>query len=261
MATDAERTAAALALLRAAPERERLQRLVAALDATDTPRVVEVAGASPAGMRRVAVFSGSFNPLTRAHVELVQAAMRTQRFDGVLWSFSRFSIDKEQVTRAPLSSRIAVVEALASHDSRTGIILSNQGLYADQARALRSQYPIIRELTFLIGFDKLVQIVDPHYYDDRAVALRELFTESDLLVAPRGHDDQATLARLFSDPALALWLPHVHMIPFAEELRDLSSTEVRAMIARHEDIGHIVPPESLALVINGDYNESKSQEH
>ena len=38
------------------------------------------------------------------------------------------------------------------------------------------------ELTLLVGYDKVVQILDPKYYDDRDAALHELFALARLLV-------------------------------------------------------------------------------
>ena len=78
----------------------------------------------------------------------------------------------------------------------TGIMLFNRGLYVEQAEAVRASFPTVRRLFFLLGFDKIVQILDPHYYEDRDAALKTLFSLAELLVAPRGSANSDTLSEL-----------------------------------------------------------------
>ena len=65
----------------------RLAQRVAGVGASAEPRVATLAGARRlCAARRVGLFAGSFNPLTRAHVALVSAARRAADLDVVIWA-------------------------------------------------------------------------------------------------------------------------------------------------------------------------------
>ena len=73
------------------------------------------------------------------------------------------------------------------------MLIFNRGLYVEQARAIRSSFPAVKRIFLLMGYDKVVQILDARYYKNRDVELEALFHEAELLVAPRGDDDEADL--------------------------------------------------------------------
>ncbi len=121
-----------------------------------------------------------------------------------------------------------------------GIMLFNRGLYVEQAQGVHSAFLAVKRLFFLIGFDKIVQILDPHYYKDRDTALNELFSLAELLVAPRGNHGPAQLHALLNQPQNKPFSSHIHALPFDMTYRDFSSTRIREHPAEfHKD----VPPE------------------
>ena len=64
---------------------------------------------------------------------------------------------------------------LAKTRSNVGVVLCNRGLYVEQAEALRQRILAPgQELVFVVGFDKIQQIVDPRYYADRDASLNRL---------------------------------------------------------------------------------------
>lgn len=78
-----------------------------------------------------------------------------------------------------------------------------------------------------MGYDKIVQILDPHYYSDRDAALRELFGLADLLVAPRGADSEKELRILLDQAENKPFARFVHPLPLAPEYQSISSTQIR----------------------------------
>ncbi len=182
----------------------------------------------------IIVFPGSFNPPTLAHLAMLRSARDlAERHDGGHWrvyiALSKQIIDKETVERMTLLDRVGLLEGvLAGYVRHAGIVLFNRGLYVEQAQGIRAAFPQVQRLSFLVGFDKILQILDPRYYTERDTALRELFALARLLVAPRGGDGarelQALLARAENRPFAGFIRP----IPLEERYREISSTRARA---------------------------------
>ena len=245
---------AAVAALDSAPELTRLAHDAARVIASEEPCALALAG----GRRlrhaaRVGLVAGSFNPLTRAHVTLVNAALRAAGLDAVIWACAAASVDKERVERAALVDRLAQMRAFIVGRRRDALVLLNRGLYVDEARTIRALLAPSAELLILVGFDKIVQIFDPRYYDDRDAALRELFSLARLLVAPRGDDRAEALAALLAQPENRPFASHVHYLDVPPAyLRD-SSTEARALAAAtppdEAALARLLPPAALALTL------------
>jgi nicotinic acid mononucleotide adenylyltransferase len=224
----------------------RLHDLLAGLDPEGPPTVRTV----PAGWTappHLAVLPGSFNPLTRAHTALARAALR-HGVDAVAFGLSVRIVDKEQVTGATLEDRLLVLEEYVARRPEHAVVLLNRGLYVDQAAALHAAFPGLRELAFIVGYDKVVQIFDPRYYDDRDAALRQLFDLATLLVAPRDEHGEAALAALLRRPENRPFAGAVRWLPLAHPYRWLSSTAVRREVASNDDHIEAVPPEARALL-------------
>lgn len=222
---------------------KQAQRLLDELDPQAKPRVCVVSG-SPAPRGNIIVFPGSFNPPTNAHLAMVKQADDFGRERGgmsVYAAMNKLTTDKETVERPLLVDRIVLLESvLHSHVPSTGIMLFNRGLYVEQAEAVRAQFSEVQQLYFLLGFDKIVQIFDPHYYQDRDKALRELFALAEILVAPRAGAGTADLNKLLAQPENAPFASHVHSLPLDASYRDISSSRIRQGATAHEQD---VPPE------------------
>ncbi len=212
---------------------QRLKRIQALLDSLNPdaePQALLVPG-SPTPQATIIVFPGSFNPPTNAHIALLQQASifaRNYQPAYLYAAISKRTVDKETVERPTWLDRIDLLNTVLHtylHD--TGIILFNRGLYVEQAQALRTSFPRIQRIFFLLGFDKIVQIFDPHYYKDRDTSLLALFELAELLVAPRGDDGEKELAALLHRPENECFAQHVHPLPFDAHYRHVSSTLIR----------------------------------
>ena len=210
---------------------KRVHRLLESLDPAAEPWALASPGSEePRG--NIIVFPGSFNPPTTAHLAMLRQARKVARRRGGHWrvyaALSKQIVDKETVERITLLERVVLLErVLKSEVKHAGILLLNRGLYVEQARGIRAAFPEVRRLSFLIGFDKIVQILDPRYYDDREAALRELFALAQLLVAPRGGDSEHELRELLARPENRPFARNIRPLPLAAEYRDISSTQIR----------------------------------
>lgn len=222
---------------------KQVQALLDRLDPEAEPQALVVPG-SPTPEGGIIIFPGSFNPPTTAHLAMLKQARHFAYLHGhmkVYAAISKHIVDKEAVERPLLVDRIVLLDTVLRHHLRhTGIMLFNRGLYVEQAEAVRTYFPKVTELYFLIGFDKIVQILDPRYYEDRDAALRELFALAELLVAPRGAAGTAELTRLLDRPENRQFASHIHVLPLNTAYRDISSTRIREDPADHEQE---VPPE------------------
>lgn len=231
---------------------KQLQTLLDQLQPDASAQAVITPG-SPEPQGNIIVFPGSFNPPTTAHLAMLEQARQfarqqvssaSEREEMLLYAaMSKHIVDKERVERPLLLDRIVLMEMLLQHRlPRTGIMLFNRGLYVEQAEGVRASFPTVKKLYFLLGFDKIVQILDPRYYENRDVALHELFALAELLVAPRGQDGPDALNALLAQPHNQPFSGYIHVLPLDTTYRDISSSRIR----QHSDDNEYtqnVPPE------------------
>lgn len=208
-------------VLYAPPE---LSALVESLD-PNGPLVARIVLAANRPGPRIGLLPGSYNPPTRAHAALARAGRRAG-LDAVYYLLSKRTLNKERVSGIPLADRLELLRRLAEPDG-DGVAFDNRGLYVDHALAMKVVLPQARELVFLVGYDKIVQIFDPRYYDDREAALTRLFELTSFLVAPRGAADETDLKQLLARPENRPYAAGVEGIRLAEAHRHSSSTRVR----------------------------------
>ena len=226
----------------------RIQHLLDQLDSQAKPQALIVPG-SPQPRGNIIVFPGSFNPPTNAHLAMLKQAWHFGSQHGgisIYAAMSKRTTDKENVERPLLVDRVLLLETVIQHHLReTGIMLFNRGLYVEQAEGVHTAYPGVRKLYFLLGFDKIVQIFDPHYYHDRDAALRELFALAQILVAPRAGAGPEQLKQLLDQPKNAQFAQYVHLLPLDASYRDISSTLIRQGFEAHQEE---VPPEAQRFI-------------
>jgi nicotinic acid mononucleotide adenylyltransferase len=216
------------------------------LAAPPTTHVFYPENVSP--FRRVGILCGSFNPLTLAHTELAGQAQETYRLDCVFFTLAKVTVDKERVTGLSLEDRLLLLSLYAKGHDSSGVALVNRGLYVDQAQAFRSRLGAYVELQFIVGMDKLVQILDPKYYQDREAALQQLFALSSLIVANRGDMAEAEFEQLLDRPENRAYRPYVRFCPLPVGLADVSATAVRQALAAGESVTSQVPRESAVFL-------------
>ena len=163
------------------------------------------------------LFPGSFNPFHRGHEELSAAVHRLVGLPPSL-EISVENVDKPALTRTELENRLKQVEG------RYSVVLTRAPTFLRKSR-------LFGNCRFVIGYDTVVRLLDPVYYEEGAPGLEAALAElgangSAFLVAGRMHRGRFMTLEDFA-------LPESHeemfeMVPESSFRADISSTEIRA---------------------------------
>lgn len=201
-----------------------------------------VDGPEPVRGGRVGVLPGSFNPPTVAHLELARAARRRFDLDTVAFSLSSVIVDKERVEGLCREDRLLLLALLTADDPWAAVVVVNRGLYSEQAPGFRTCFGVDADLRFIVGMDKVLQIFDPRYYEDRDAALDTLFAHVRLIAANREDWGDEALRALLDRPENAPYRDRVQPLTLSPHLRDQSSSAVRRGVEGGEPAGDAVAP-------------------
>jgi len=186
-------------------------------------------GGSPS---RLAVFPGTFNPVTVAHQALARAALK--HADEVVMVVPRIFPHKDY-TGASFESRIEMLRAIVKPGEQIAVASTGKGLFVEIAGECRDAYGPDVRLSFLCGRDAAERIAGWDY--GRPGAFHEMLQDFDLLVAAR-HGEYAPPEDLRHS---------ILPLEIDSEFDSVSASEVRRRIARGEPWEHLVPPEVHAL--------------
>jgi len=231
---------------------QRLSTLHTALNALEVTAVPTTRLLLPdplPSVRRVGLLCGSFNPLTLAHTDLAERAREVMGLDIVIFTLAKVTVDKEQVTGLSLEDRLLLLSLYAQRHPQVGVALVNRGLYFEQAQAFRARLGQQVQLFFVVGMDKLLQILDPKYYQDRDAALRQLFTLASLIVANRGEMAQAEFEHILEQPENRPYRSYISFCPLSHTIADISATAVREGLAASGQVEKFLPEETIAFLL------------
>src|SRR5436309_4765393 len=99
---------------------------------------------------RLAILPGAFNPPTRAHLAMAEAALSV--VDEVLFVLPRIFPHKEY-GGAPFKARVEMLRAALAGNPHFSLAVSDRGLFIDIAREARVEYGAGTELFLLCGRD------------------------------------------------------------------------------------------------------------
>lgn len=182
---------------------------------------------------RLAVFPGTFNPVTVAHRALAGAALA--HVEEVVLVLPRLFPHKEY-SGASFGARVQMLCATFQPNEPISVAASDRGLFLEIAAECRAAYGSEVALSFLCGRDAAERIVGWDYGRPGAVA--EMLRQFELLVAARNGEYQPP-------PAIR---SAVRCLELAGALDHISASRVRAAIAREEAWEHLVPEEVLEEV-------------
>jgi nicotinamide-nucleotide adenylyltransferase len=201
----------------------------------------------PGPVRSVALLSGSFDPLTVAHAQLAEGAAAFAQ--AVVLVYAVDTLPKEGAVAPPLltvAARLAVLRRYCRPEERRFPGLASHGLLADQAEAAAERFPGA-ELWVVAGSDKVLQLFDPRWYQDRDAALERLFARARLLYADRT-GTEGGVRRVLARRENRRWRDHVVPLEPARRVADVSSRIVRELVRRGEVVDHLLPPEAREAV-------------
>ena len=179
------------------------------------------------GAPRVGIFGGSFDPVHNAHVALARQALTELALDELIWLPAGQPWQKKRAL-SPVADREAMVVLAIDGEprftlSRIEILRGGPSFTIDTVRELRAQRPIT-SWHLLIGQDQYAAFHTWHGW-------QELLGLVTLSIANRPD------APLTADPQV-LRVPHEAV---ALPMMDTSSTDIRARVARGQDIDSLVP--------------------
>lgn len=178
-------------------------------------------------MKRIGILPGAFNPVTRAHVALADAARAV--VDEIVCVIPRTYPHKE-FHGATFGERLEMLDLAGIHDR---VEITESGLFIDIARELRRPEA---ELYFICGADAAARVI--HWDYGTPGAIGQMLEEFSLLVAPRNLH--------FAPPE---HLRHrIHELAVPAGFEEISSTEVRRRIAANKSWEHLVPESIVKLI-------------
>jgi nicotinate-nucleotide adenylyltransferase len=175
---------------------------------------------------RLGILPGAFNPPTRAHLAIAQAALAVA--DEVLFILPR-QLPHKDYSGVSFEERLDLLKMALGSESRFSAAASDGALFVDIARECREAYGPEPKLSFLCGRDAAERIVNWDY--NSPGALERMLDEFDMLVAAR-HG-------MYTPPAS---LRHrIHALEVGEDCDHIAATEVRQRIRSDEPWQHLVP--------------------
>ena len=116
-----------------------------------------ITDASPSTTPRRAVYPGSFDPPTIAHVHLAEIAIEQLELERVDFAISSHTLGKDDAHLTPIDDRVAELAAITHANPQLGVITTADSLLADIAEG----YEVV-----ILGADKWHQVLDPVWYGD-----------------------------------------------------------------------------------------------
>ena len=182
---------------------------------------------------RVALFPGTWNPPTIAHVDI--ARMARCQADEVIWILPRVFPHKG-FEGAGFEARRSMLETLARQHAGFSAAVSDGGLYAEMAAEARDYFGAGTEIALVLGRDAAERIAAwdygaPGVFDDFVRRHRLLVADRSGEYEPAGHHRE-----------------RITKLPMESSWDAVSSSEVRRRIADGEDWRMLVPPAIAEIV-------------
>jgi len=183
--------------------------------------------------KRLGILPGSFNPPTKAHLALAEAAL--VEVDEVALVLPR-TFPHKDYHGATFTQRAAMLCASIERHPRLRAATSDGGMFTDIACECHAAYGPGISLSFICGRDAAERVVSWDYGDPNAIA--RMLVEFSLLVASRQGDFQPP-------PRLA---HRIRKLPMTADVDGISASEVRRRIASGERWEHLVPDAIVPMV-------------
>ena len=226
-------------------EHRRLERLVDQLDPNSAPQIRWVYRAAEhirEGGRRLGIFSGSFNPLTVAHIKMIEAAQKKYDLDEILLILARANVDKG-VFGLSLADRLLMLREYTANREDFSVAACSHGKFIEKIEALKPVYPRGTHFSFIVGYDTFIRLFDPKYYADLHGALEALFAQCRFIVANRQDYNADAVRQVMEVPDHRHYASGIDLIELPDFYAEISSTEIRMQIQAGNPVDHLIPSE------------------
>ena len=214
-----------------------------------TNKEVEPMCETRAEERKVIAFFGAFNPPTRGHLETALAASEQTGLSTVLFVPSRSAYIRDSQGKDfawPEETRLAMLRKLA--ESRPWMDVCDWELRQPSQPRTWDTLCHLRETgvraCLLMGSDQLRDLEKGWRH------VEDIVREFGIVCVARGKDDCEALLR--EDPFLRALSPGIRVVRAPEDVRNVSSTEVRRRVAElrrlRAEIAALMPEEILPLL-------------
>ncbi|MGE3537758.1 MAG: nicotinate-nicotinamide nucleotide adenylyltransferase [Candidatus Tectimicrobiota bacterium] len=192
-------------------------------------------GLPAAGLRRLGVLGGAYNPITRAHLAIAETVREHFGIHEVLFVLPAVPPHKP-IFGASLEQRLEMMCLAVADCPYASVGLSSHGLFLDMYQGLQTLYPPGIEVFFLTGRDAAERILT-WPYEDAPAALQHMFTAFQLLVC-----DREGTFQLPDEPLLLPYRDRIHRCPMPAHFNQVSATEVRQRCQRGQALDDLIPP-------------------
>lgn len=224
---------------------EEIQHILNGLRPEDEPRV-ELTGKTPV-CKKLGVLDSSFNPPTHAHLRMLELARQRHRFALNLLLLAKKNVDKK-VFGESLEHRVQMMECVAASIPDTAVGLTAHGRFVDKAKALKDLFGHDCEIHFILGFDTVVRLFDPKYYDDMNAALEELFALASVSFFNRqGYSSSDTRAFL-QTPHVRGFARSLIFLELEDQYAEMSSTAARHALESQQPSEAFIPKDVLKII-------------
>lgn len=182
----------------------------------------------PLQSSRVGIFPATFNPVTRAHLALAEAAREQYELDQIVFLLPE-SFPHKPYAEASFEDRVKMLQAALAEDPAAAIASSPGGLFFEIARAFRAECGPGADLYVLCGRDAAERAVNWDYGD--GPPFREQLREFTMLVAPREGD--------YEPPAD--YKERIQPIRLPASYDEVSASAVRQAVAAGRPWRHLAP--------------------
>lgn len=177
---------------------------------------------------RVGILGGTFDPVHNAHLAIARLALEQLVLDKILWIPTGTPGYREPAV-APGADRVAMLRLALAGESRFAIDESElqsgaSGFTYDTVKTLKEKSPNA-EYTLLMGADQYARRNAWHRWPELAKLCRVAVIERPDSAKPEGD------------------VVHLRMTPV-----DLSASDIRARIARGEDVAAMLPAPVLGYI-------------
>jgi len=212
-------------------------------DANNFPVInyFKIAELNKTGTIRLGVFPSSFNPLTNAHIELVNKSMQEFNLDEVLLLIDKVNVDKTEFTGALPEDRVLMLKMVFESRKNISIGISSHGLFLDKISAIHRNYGKNTDIYFITGYDTIQRILDKKYYTNRKASLDKLFKNCFMIAANRGDKTTEDIKKLFGKEENKTYERKIYYLELPPHIAQISSTAVRASVEKNCSFIELVP--------------------